>query len=264
LFISSATNNLAGDISYAIMNNDDLATVEAGGPAYLLMIDGLLHDDPDNEPLLRSASTLYAFYANVFVNDHQRNQKLTDKSLRYALRATCIRKPGICPLQDVDFQTFARAVTSMRKKDLPVLYTLGVAWASWINAHKEDWNAIAAISRVEAIMQRVIELDETYQDGEAHMYLGTLATLLPAALGGRPEIGRKHFERAIEISHGKNLMMKVTYARQYARLVFDRELYDRLLKEVLRADYDVPGYTLINVLAKKQARELLDKEDDYF
>lgn len=246
------------------MNNDDPATVEAGGPAYLLMIDGLLRDDPENESLLCSASALNAFYANVFVNAPHRTQKMTDKALGYALRATSIRKPGIRSLQDVDFQTFAEAIAAMEKKDLSALYTLGVAWAGWIHAHREDWNAVAAISRVEAIMQRVIELDETYRDGEAHIYIGTLATLLPAGLGGAPETGRIHFERAIEISHGKNLMMKVTYARQYARLIFDRELHDRLLNEVLRADYDLPGYVLMNVLAQKQAQELLDSADNYF
>ena len=53
-------------------------------------------------------------------------------------------------------------------------------------------------------------------------------------------------------------MVKVLYARHYARLVFDRELHDRLLNEVIEAQPDVPGYTLGNTLAQQQARELLD------
>ena len=59
-----------------------------------------------------------------------------------------------------------------------------------------------------SIMQHVAELDEDYQEGSAYLYLGLMAPF--------PEEAREHFERAIEISDGKNLMIKVLYARQYA------------------------------------------------
>jgi len=59
-------------------------------------------------------------------------------------------------------------------------------------------------------------------------------------------------------------MAKVIYARQYARLMYNRELHDRLLQEVLMADIDVPGYTLSNTLAQQQARELLASAEEYF
>ena len=152
----------------------------------------------------------------------------------------------------------------MTVKDVPALHALGAAWTGWIKNRVDDWNAVAEISRVEAVMRRVAQLDEFYQDGEAHMYLGIYSTLLPPALGGKPELGRTHFERALEISGNRNLMVKVAYARRYARLVFDRKLHDRLLKEVLAADPHVRGHVLINMVAQQQARELLEGADDYF
>ena len=167
-------------------------------------------------------------------------------------------------LRGIDFQEFSNIIAEMDFKDVPVLYALGVAWTGWIQMHSDDWNAVAEISRVEAIMQRVIELDEFYQDGEAHLYLGAFATLLPPSMGGKPETGRQHFERALEISGNKNLMVKVAYARHYARLMFDRQLHDRLLKEVINAQYNVPGYTLTNIMAQQQAQELLDTAEEYF
>jgi hypothetical protein len=96
------------------------------------------------------------------------------------------------------------------------------------------------------------------------MYLGILATLRPAALGGQPEEGRRRFEQAIALSDGKSLMMQVQFARYYARLVFDRPLHDRLLKEVLAAEVEQPGLTLSNTLAQEQARKLLSDADNYF
>ena len=59
-------------------------------------------------------------------------------------------------------------------------------------------------------------------------------------------------------------MTKVMFADQYARLVFDRSLHDRLLNEVLVADDDPPELRLMNAVAKRRARELLDSADDYF
>jgi hypothetical protein len=88
--------------------------------------------------------------------------------------------------------------------------------------------------------------------------------LRPPALGGQPEIARQHFERAIELSEGRDLSIKVEYARRYARLVFDQELHDRLLNEVLNAPAEAPGFTLFNVLAKQEAQNLLATSKEYF
>jgi hypothetical protein len=264
LFISSASVDMTKNLSHAISNNDDLATVKAGAPAYLLMVDSFLYQDPNNESLLRGAANIYTAYTNVFVKDKERAGKLTDKALDYAFRALCVRRPVTCQFRTKSFKEFKDALLLLTKKDVPDLFTLGSSWAAWIQVHREDWNAVAEISRVEAIMQRVVELDELYQDGAAHLYLGVLATFIPPALGGKPEVGRRHFERALEISKNKNLMVKVMYAQYYARLIFDRKLHDRLLHEVLDAQTHVPGYTLLNTLAQKRARELLKSGEDYF
>ena len=94
--------------------------------------------------------------------------------------------------------------------------------------------------------------------------MGGLETLLPASMGGHPEEGRKHFERAVAISGGKFLMDKVIYADQYAKLTFNKKLYEKLLKEVLAADPVVPGMTLANEIAQRKAKTLLAESDDYF
>ncbi|GBC63355.1 hypothetical protein DENIS_4349 [Desulfonema ishimotonii] len=262
--ISSFSGRFADNLSYVILNNNDLETVKTGGPAYLLMTDSLLRDDPDNDALLRAAASLYTAYTDVYVEDPDRARKLTDKGLNYAFRAVCSRCSDACALRQDEFKQFEHQIREMDADDVPALYTLGTAWAGWIQAHREDWNAIAEIARVEVLMQQVIRLDETYRDGSAHLYLGILNTLLPPALGGKPEEGRQHFERVLTLSGGRNLMVKVTFARQYARLVFDRALHDRLLQEVLAADPDVEGYALVNALARKQAKALLESADEYF
>ena len=76
-------------------------------------------------------------------------------------------------------------------------------------------------------------------------------------------VGRQHFERALAISNERNLIVKVC-ADQYGRLMFDRDLHDRLLNEVMAAPATAPGLTLMNTVAKERAQQLLDSADDYF
>lgn len=261
---SKFTSDFADSLGDAIRNNNDLETVRTGSPAYLLLIDALVGKDPDNPSLLRQSAFLHATYAEVFVDDAGRAGRLTDKALDLALAACCEKNKDLCSLDTLEIDRFNQAINESDNDDIEVLFTLGSSWAAWISAHQSEMKALAQIPRITAIMQRVVELDEGYMEGGAHLYLGTIAILLPPALGGRPDEARDHFEKAIELSSGKNLMAKVMYARQYARMMYDRELHDRLLTEVLETDPEIPGYTLMNTLAHQQARQLLDTAEAYF
>lgn len=263
--LTSAKQKMANNLSNSIINNDDLETVKAGAPAYLLLIDSFIEgNDSDDPGLLEAAAKLYSAYAGVFVDDNQRARRLTQKALDYALRASCLQMKASCTLKTSKFDEFSAAISQFKPERVETLYTLGSTWAGWIQSRSGDWNAAAEIARVNLIMQRVVSLKEQIQAGQAHLYLGILETILPPALGGKPEKGKDHFEKAIVLSEGKNLMAKVLYAKQYARLLFKQELHDRLLKEVLDTEPRIPGFTLMNMLAHKQAQELLDSGKEYF
>jgi hypothetical protein len=261
---SSATGKLSNNLSNAILNQDDTETVEAGMPSYLLLVDSLIEGDAQNEHLLLAGSKLYGAFAAAFIREPVRAKRLARKARDYSDRALCAHGAALCNVLEKPYDDFAAVIASLKVDDVPLLYTSGTAWAGWIQANSSDWNAIATLPKVKALMTRVIELDETYSHGEGHLYLGVFATLLPPALGGKPEEGRVHFERAIQLSAGRDLMAKVEYARRYARITYDRPLHDRLLQEVLDADAVAPGLTLSNMLAKRQAKELLASAESYF
>jgi hypothetical protein len=264
ILASSATTRLAQDVSAAVLAQDDPGLVRDGGPAYLIAVDGLIEGNPDNETLLLAGAQLYSSYASAFVSDPERAKRLTRRARTYGQRAVCLRREALCSTVRGPFDDFEHELSKTEAGDLPALYGFGSAWASWVQANSGDWNAIADLPKVQALMERIVELDSSYAEGGAHLYLGVLYTLRPASLGGKPELGREHFEEAISLSHGRNLSAKVFFARQYARLVFDRPLHDRLLTEVLDAEPQAPGYTLSNTLAQEQARSLLADADDYF
>lgn len=264
LIMSNATSDMMEHLSNTILNNDDLSMVKTGAPSYLLMIDSLISKDPKNKNLLSTAAMLYTAYADLFVKDMDRSKKMAQKALNYANQAICLEKKDACRLKSETFKDFEKIISKMQKQHVPALFALGNAWSAWIMANKNDFNAIADMAHIELIMQKVIELDEEYKDGAAYLYLGTLASLLPPALGGKPEIGKRYFDKAVNLSKGKNLMVKVVFAKLYARMIFDRKLHDQLLKEVINADPYVEGYTLVNTWAQIQAQELINSADDYF
>lgn len=259
-----AAHGFADDLRAAILDQDDVETVRDGAPAYLIAVDALIEGEPHDPELLLTGARLYGAYASAFVADAARAARQWDRALGYARSALCLEVHETCEAVDRPFEAFAATLPDVDRCQLPALYGFGAAWAGWVQAHADDWRAVAELPKLEALMNRVLELDEAFDRGGAHLYLGVLLTQRPASLGGRPDEARAHFERAIELSGGENLMAKVLFARYYARLVFDRELYERLLLEVDAADPQAPGLTLTNTLAREQARQLLDEADDYF
>ena len=260
--MSSVTSGLAEDLADTILNSNDVDTVREGIPAYLLMIDSFLRSSPNNPELLMAASNLNSAFT-IFTSE-ERGRLLSQKSLDYSLRAACARNKTLCDLNEAEFEVYKQRVDAITNKDVDIAYSLAVAWTGWMQAHSNDWNAIAQLGKVKYLMAHCIELDETISDGGPHLYMGGLETVLPASLGGNPEKGRAHFERSIEISQGQFLMAKVVFAEQYAKLVFDKQMHDRLLNEVLAADPVSEGRTLTNTVAQTRARELLAESDDYF
>lgn len=262
--VSSTTGRMADSLAEAIVNQNDVETVRQAAPAYLVLLDGLIAEDPDNPHVLAAGAELYSSYAGAFVDDPERAAKLATKGRDYGWRGLCAQRRSMCDTWTAPYDEFEAGVETLTEKDLPAAFACAGAWATWIRLHRDDWSAVADKARVDALIRRVVALDPDFRQGAAYVYLGVLESLLPAALGGRPEQGREAFERAIELSGGRNLMSKVLLAGEYARLTFDRELHDRLCREVVDSPAESPGLTLSNTLAKEQARRLLATSDEYF
>jgi len=262
--MQSAANDMAANLSAAIMNQDDPATVRDGAPAYLLMLDSFVEGSPDDATMLSAAAELYAAYGVLFVADDQRANRLTTRALAYGQRSVCASNRSACGIENLSFREFKNILDKLDRKDAPSLFTLGLSWIAYIKVHSNDWGALTKLPRVEATLERVQALDKRYKAVQVEHFLAVLKTIRPPALGGDFEAGKAHYERALALSGGQDLSINVDYARYYARTLYDRELHDRLLNDVMSAEPDQDGYTLLNTLAQRDAQELLDTADDYF
>ena len=95
--------------------------------------------------------------------------------------------------------------------------------------------------------------------------LGVLKSSAPSALSDETEQAAVHFDKAMELTNGDNLMVKVFRARYLHVARRDREAFTKSLQEVVDADAGKdPGRTLINTLAQKRAQRYLNQADTFF
>lgn len=262
--ISGATKNFAAQLQNTISNHNDPEMVKAAIPAYMLLLESMLDSEDPNPDLLLAAADMYTAYSAAFVSDPSRQKKLSERGFNYAKAGWCELNSTLCNIEKAHFDEYKEMLANTDKDNVAAMFTFGAAWGNWIKSNSSDFNAVADIPKVTLLMRRIVELEETHRQGSAHLYLGIISSLLPPSVGGKPEVAKSHFEKAIALSNGNNLMVKVTFAQMYARLMFDRELHDKLLTDVVKADPQSDGLTLNNWMAKYQAEILLAEADEYF
>lgn len=265
--VRSATGPVMENLASSVKRQQDLETVRQGIPSYLIFMDALVQGSPRDEDTLAAASGLLTAYAVAFTldNEPERARLMTAKARDYAIRALSERSREFARLWNRPASEFGPVPAGLDKSDVKYLHAAIGAWGAYIKARPGSWGDVADLPKLRALAERLLALDETYQDGSPHVLMGILETLLPPAYGGRPEAARAHFERAIEISGGADLLTYVTFAKSYARPLQDRALHDRLLAHVMDTPADVRlDLTLQNVLAKREAAAMLQEADDFF
>lgn len=264
--INDVASDIGQNLQTAILTSNDPETVTSAMPAYLLLQDAMLTEQPENIKMLHTTAELYLAYVGLLDDKltTERRAKLNNKAFQLTLKAVCIADYRLCDIDQLNFQEFSVKIEQTTGEQFGSLYLLAKAWLGWIQSNKGDWLAIAQVAQVKKIILYILENRENFQNGEPYIYLGVLESLIPPALGGRPDLAQQYFEAGLRISDGKNLMIPVAYAQYYARMMFDRELHDRLLNGVLAANPQQSDLTLINTVARQKASELLRDADNYF
>ncbi len=259
------TATLLEEVAKASSKESDLRILREGMPAYLMLIDGMIQAWPDNEQLLVAGAQSYSSFASLFVEDQDKEYAnlLYARGRQYALRSlelTGLRDPLQRPFDD-----FLRALKRRPKKDVPILFWAATCWANWIRLNLDSMEALSELPRVEGIMRRVLELDEGFHYGGPHLFMGIWYASRPKLAGGDLNKAQEHFLKALDLGERKFLMAYVYYADYYARKMMDKDLFISILQKVLETPTETsPDLILLNTVAKRQARALLDHAEEYF
>ncbi len=246
----------------AVFDSEDIDTVIAGVPAFVILLDGILAGNPEEPQPWLAGAQLNSALASLSYAQPERFRVLAKKAYRYAEEGVKRSNPELQGLRECTFDELDRKLARATKDDVPALLAIGSAWAAYIRSAGEDLEAVGDLPRVRSILERVLVLDETAGNGIAHLYLGGFASMVSPEQGGDLEPARRHFERLLEISGGTDFTAKVGLALHYAARKGDLAMRDRLLREVVAADPRAPGKTLLNVIAQHRARAVLSGEKD--
>jgi hypothetical protein len=262
---SLVVNPMLEPLTISLEKQTDLDLLQEGAPSLLLLIDGLIAADPGNDRLLMTATQAYGMYASVLA-EHGKAERAVNMSIKardYGI-SLINRLPGLENLNGQTLADLEMALAKIKPDKVGYLFWGAYGWAVWIEYQEGAPAAMADLPIVERIMLRVVELDESYYHGGAHIFLGAYYGSRPQIYGGKPEESRKHFERALAINKRKFLLTQVVYAQTYARMMFDRRLYLQLLTEVIEQPLTDSSMAASNKLAKVRAAKLITQVDEYF
>jgi hypothetical protein len=255
------------DHGMVAMNREtDLELARASIPANLKMIEALLLADPGNATYRVQAAMGFYGYALGFVetDDRERAAALYQRARDHALVALDRAGLAQATLTD-DAAGLEQALARLGARAVPALFWTASAWAKWIELQLDDPARLAELPRVESLMQRVLELDESYYHGGAHVFFGVYYGGRAPMFGGDFVRAARHFDQAATLSQNRLLLVEVYRARYLLRQTGDRAAFHATLSRVLDAPASSdPDLNLANALARKEAAELLTQEEDLF
>jgi hypothetical protein len=249
----------------AMSYETDLQLAEDSMPANLSMLNGMIYLDPENAQLHTYAAQAYYGLSYGFNEDSKpdRGTAFYQRGLKHGL--TALELSGAKNLKDSTIADFEAQISKMGSDDVAAMFWTASNWGKWIDNNRDDPEAIAQLVRATALMQRVIELDDTFYYGGAHMYFGVYYGSRAPLLGGNFEKSRQHFDRAREVTDSKLLIADLLQAQYLARQQHDQQdFHDRLTAIINAPDDLMPELALQNKIAKRKAALLLKKESEWF
>jgi hypothetical protein len=259
----------------------DYELARAAAPAGLIQIEGLLHVAPEDERLLLLGAKSFASYTYAFIEDEMERAELAGnlaeadrqrarardmylKAKGFGMRLLEGLEPGSTRSFERDPDALKRSLAGAftDPSEAPALFWAGYAWGSAIGVSRDDSTLLADLTLAGMLVERSVELDEHYYHAAGHVFLGVVHSSRSASVGGDPERGRQHFEKALALTSRKALVVQLNYARFYAVQAQDRGLFLRLLGEVIDGPRaPVSPLSLANAIAQRRAERLRPQAD---
>ena len=259
------------------LSEEDPELVRDSLPFLLKTIESILDADPARQDVLLFANTGFVLYANAFLqadaaiaewDDYDLALELNERARRmylrardYGLRNVEVAHPGITARLQSDPEA---AVAVFEREDVESLYYLGGAWMLAISLGLDQPALVIDLPAARALLDRALELDAGFERGALHSAFVTLESV-GEAMGGSYARAREHFALAVALSDGQDAGPYVALATGVSVAEENREEFRDLLETAVTIDPDeAPANRLLNLIAQKRARVLLDHIDDLF
>jgi predicted anti-sigma-YlaC factor YlaD len=258
-------------------SDDDPELIRAAVPFSLKLVESLLAENPRHLGLLLAATRGFTQYSYAFVQEDADEIEDTDRARAAVLRARAAklyvraRNYGLQGLgvKHKDFEARLKAnpkqaVKELGKSEVEMMYWTTLSWAAALS-ESHDFLMLPEIPRFEALADRVVQLDDTYDEGAIH---GFLITYEMARLNPKPDrfaIVKAHFDRNIALANGHQAAPLVNYAENVLVAQKNRAGFEEMLRQALRININTwPEHRQLNLLMQRRARWLLSRADKLF
>jgi predicted anti-sigma-YlaC factor YlaD len=280
LAMKAVADALTGEGSSDVFTGDsDPQLVGDAIPFAIKMYESLLAANPDHQGLLTTTGSLFVMYANAFVQGpaeqlprhmyqeiqtaKDRSKKLYLRGLSHLYRSLELKYPGF----DGAFQngSLPDILAKMKKDDVPALYWSAAAGLSAFSLNPFDMELGVRIPEFSSLALRAYELDPDFNSGALEEFLFLFYASLPEGMGGDREKAEIHYQRAMEKTRGLSAGLYVSYAQAISIPAQDYDIFKVMLETALSIDPDKnPSNRLVNIIAQRKARYLLDSASFFF
>ncbi|MCZ6484726.1 MAG: TRAP transporter TatT component family protein [Acidobacteria bacterium] len=257
------------------LSDEDPELIAAAMPFNLKIIETLLETSPEHRGLLLSATTGFTFYAYGFVEPEaqvieeqdfdgaeqirDRASRLYSRAFHYGFRGLEVEHPGFA---DRVRREPENTVAVLELEDVPLAVWSAAALGAAISVSVDNPELTADLSVVGALLHRALELEEDFQEGTIYEFLISYEM---SRVGGSVEKAREYYRRAQELSGERKCSTWLTWAESVSILQQNRQEFENLMEKIL--SFDVSSYPenrLLNILAQRRARLLMQQIDDFF
>ncbi|KPK30812.1 MAG: hypothetical protein AMK69_02290 [Nitrospira bacterium SG8_3] len=261
-----ASPSLFPNFTTSIFEECDIEFARNAIPANLKLLEGLLKNDPENKQILTTLSMGFGGYSMLFLegDDPKRASGLYLRARDYGMKALGEKGVRLKNTQDKK-DDLQRVLQTLGKEELEPLFWITVSWNAWINLNLDKPGALAQLNASQAFLDRVMEIDASYFQGLPHILMGVSLSARPPMLGGNVKQAKEHFDKALQLSHGKFFLAQYYLARYYAVRTQDKALFLRLTGEVEKMNPgELRDVCLINAVTQQKAKQLRELVDDLF
>jgi len=279
--VVNQTADVLSDAGRAFTEETDLELAELTIPASIKTIEGFLYAHPKQPILLKLLAEAYLNYGAGFLEDEaealmdedpdesahlrRRAREFYSRARNYGLRLLHIQIPELAKVLRAGHMPSTELLSKVGSDEIAGLFWTGMAWLAYINQSKSDPKVLSMLPIAKALLERSIEIDESYYYAGAWMSLAAVDAGVPAALGGNPDEATRKFKKVAELTQGKFLMNFVLYGKMVGLQTGNKQLYLSEMRKVLKANPDVEkDLALANRLAQRRASRYLAQAEDLF
>lgn len=273
--VNAAADAISGTGSI-FASDDDPELIADAAPFGLKTMEGLLEQTPEHKGLLLALTSGYAQYGYAFMaqeadrlseDEYETSELYASRAAKHYRRARGYGRRLLEARHERFFERLASEPDALFEElnagdDVSALYWTAAAWALAIGASDLAPEEIADFPLVEQLARWALALDEDWDDGTLHTFMVTLEAIRP---GGDLKAAEKHFERALVLDGGRRVGTYLSFAEGVCVRRQDVVRFHQLLEKALAVDEEAhPDERLANVIMKRRARRLLEREEDLF